>query len=473
MRCLLISPPITLNGGEICPSDMPLMLTYTASIIEKNNFDVEILDAFALNLTLNEIVQEIRNKKPDMVGIVPYDLSRQTPIEVSCTISKKLKSVFPNLFIGLLWNYDINFFVSVLKNNPSLDFVVLGEPELIMVELCKIIKDGNYEKLKKVKGIAFRDSKNGKININEKRELINDLDILPFPARHMLPLDSYDFTPHRHKHTPFMPMLASRGCPYSCEFCFHSVCPYTYRIRSVDNVIKEIEYLKEKYNVKEFQFIDRIFGLKEGWIESFCKTLIRERLDISWSCHGRANLMDKKILPKMKKAGCWNMLFGIESGCQELLNNINKKMTLKQAENAIKWTKEAGIETTASFILGLPGETPELGLKTIEFAKKIDPDYAQFFLTRIYNNNEKLKKYGKVLSWHNPRFGTIRGPVFLPNGYKNFEELKNMEKLAYKEFYLRPSFVVKRISKTKSFEELIRNIRGLKMLKDLSISSGS
>jgi len=463
MRCLLIAPPLFSDGEKTHPRHPPHMLAYTAAMLEKNNVDVEIIDAFLLNMTLNEIIREVKRRNPDLVGIAPYDYTRETPIEISHELARLTKSISPEVRAGLLGSHDKNFFISQLKQNPSLDYVVLGESELTMVDLCKT--SGESEKnLTSIKGLAFR--VDGEVVINEERESIKDLDRIPYPAWHLLPLDKYMFIPHRYKHRPFIPMLASRGCPYKCKFCKEITYSRTrkYRTRSVRNVIDEIKYLMREYKVKEIQFADATFGIKRGWVEEFCDALTSERIKITWSCLTRVNLVDEAILQKMADAGCWNVLYGVESGCQELLDIIEKGITLKQAKDAIRWTKKTGIETTASFMFGLPKETPEMAKRTIEFAKKLNPDYAQFFLTKYYFDDGALDDYGTVSKdWDYSPYD-FRGPIFVPDAYRDIEELKKIQRRAYREFYLRPSFLIKKMAGISSISELKRYAHGIKIL---------
>ena len=196
-----------------------------------------------------------------------------------------------------------------------------------------------------------------------------------------------------------------------------------------------------------------------------------EKENIVWSCYTRLDLIDEPMLRAMKKAGCWNIFFGIESGTQELLDNITKKMTVEQMKNAVKLVKKVGIEIRGSFMLGLPGETPELARKTIQLAIEMNPDYAQFSITTPYPGTQLWDTYEK---WGtlDKNFKDYHGwsPVFVPYGYKNREELLEMHKEAFKKFYMRPKYILKRISKIKSFSELKRNVKGIKLVKGMTQS---
>ena len=206
-----------------------------------------------------------------------------------------------------------------------------------------------------------------------------------------------------------------------------------------------------------------------NWTTDFFEALKREKIDIKWSCYGYFNYLNKEMLLKAKEAGCWNIFFGIEAGNQMLLDTIKKGFTLDKAREVIKWTKEAGIETRGSFILGLPNETPALAKETIDFAIELDVDYAQFTLNTPFPSTE-MWKTGKEYGTINTNFAeySVHNPVFLPHGYKSKEELQDMQKLAYRKFYFRPSYIMKKILGIRSVTDIKKYAAGLKFLAGMS-----
>ena len=204
------------------------------------------------------------------------------------------------------------------------------------------------------------------------------------------------------------------------------------------------------------------------WMHDFCDALEHEKMKIVWSCFTRLNLVDKPLLEHMKKAGCWNIFYGIEAGDQELLDNMKKMMTLDQMRQGVRWTKEAGIEIRGSFMIGLPGETPEKARKTIAFAIELDPDYAQFSITTPYPGTElwnTYKKWGTL----DKTFKDYHGwsPVFVPFGYKDRKELMEIHKEAFRRFYMRPKFILRSIAKIRSFNDIKRYLNGFKVVLDM------
>jgi radical SAM superfamily enzyme YgiQ (UPF0313 family) len=272
--------------------------------------------------------------------------------------------------------------------------------------------------------------------------------------------------PNQYKKKPVVHMVAIRGCPYSCSFCSNNkVFGRKIRARSPEKLVEEIRYVIEKYGAKEISFWDDMMTTNKEWMYKFCDLLIRGKFDVTWTCYARVDSVDEPLLKKMKKAGCWNIFFGFEAGIQELLNNINKGITIKQIVEANRLCKKIGIEVRASFMIALPGETPELAKKTIEFAKRLNPDYAQFCITTPYPGTclyENASKYGTLIQDFS-RFN-IWEPVFIPKGYKNAEQVKEMERIAMREFYIRPAYILSRIRKISSLEDILRYIKGLRFL---------
>jgi radical SAM superfamily enzyme YgiQ (UPF0313 family) len=262
-----------------------------------------------------------------------------------------------------------------------------------------------------------------------------------------------------------MHMISSRGCPYNCIYCSsQSTFGKKYRHHSVKRILEELELLINKHGAKEVYFLDDLFTLNKEWVNELCNNIIQRKISekILWSCNTRTNLIDLPTLENMKKAGCWQIHFGIESGSQRLLDLIKKGTTLQQSRDAIKLCRKAGIQTRAYFMLGLPSETKEESLKTIEFAKEIDPDYAKFSLTTPYPGTELfdiVKKEGNLKSESWDLYKTMGGlgsnteRPYVPEG-RTSKELNELQKKAHKDFFLRPRIILRFILNIKSIEEL-------------------
>jgi len=446
---LLINPPTNYPRERILP---PLGLMYIASVLENIGINVKILDAFLLNFSYEKILEIINKEQPNFIGIYSNILN----FDECKKLAKYIKKLLPESYIILDGPFPSSFPYYSMKEIPEVDFCIRGEEEKTIVELTnkKMIP-------KKVRGIAFRKNKN--IFITSNRPLIRNLNSIPFPARHLIFINKYKFLPHEFRRLPTTTMICSRGCSFKCTFCPKPIFgtqlsshlfSNEYRVRSPENVISEIEKVINEHSIKEILFLDDTFGLNKSWNERFCNLLIKEKLDIEWSCQTRVDIVNEKILLKMAKAGCWSILYGLESGNQRLLNFLNKKITIGQIRKVVNLTKNTNISVRASFILGLPTETKQETMKTIKFAKSLNPTYAQFHLlapfegTSIY---EICKKEGKFLNKGQFDYDFPYKVNYLPNTYDSKEELIKMQKFAYRSFYLNPKKISEILLKIKSF----------------------
>jgi len=446
MKVLLIFPPQNLNErysrnmGNVGGFLPPLGLCSMAAVLERDGHEVVIMDCPVNNYVISDITAKIAEFQPEVIGI-----SAITSLaDVTKDLCDIIKNQFPEKCI-ILGGPHPTIMPDEVARETRADIIMSGEADNIISDVLK-----NIGKYKQKRIVAA-----GKVM---------DLDSLPFPARHLLDMQKYTSLPNNYKITPHtLQVLTSRGCAFTCTFCHDA--KGTFRQRSVENVIAELKHLKEKYDVKEIAFWDDILTLNKSWAHKLCTAMINEKLNLTWSCYTRLDLIDAPLLKAMKSAGCWNIFFGIESGSQELLNNIKKRMTIELISNQVKLVKKCGIEIRASFMLGLPGETPALARKTIKFAIDLDPDYAQFCLTTPYPGTElwtTAEQWGTL----NRDFKnyTIWKPVFVPKGYKNEEELMSLHKEAFRKFYIRPIYILKRIIKIRSLADLKRNYDGLSVI---------
>ena len=329
-----------------------------------------------------------------------------------------------------------------LKESPSLDAVVIGEGEETLTDLANNYCETNYKNLDEVKGIVYRDIKTENIKINQPRPLINDLNSIPFPARHLVPFESYGSTKDRTSD-----MITSRGCVYSCGYCSSSlVMGKKFRSRSPENVVDEIEELQGNYQVKDIAFMDDTFMLNKKRANAIADEIKSRGLDIGFVASSRVDMVDKNLLEKLKSAGLSTLYYGVESGSQRVLNLMKKGITLTQAETAVKTAKDIGVEVLTSFILGFPGETRDEIDETINFSIKLDADYSQFSIltpfpgTPIYNEL-KEKKLIDTENWD--KYTVLKSVI-------KYDELGLSKKMverkltkAYLKFYARPKYLLK------------------------------
>ncbi|QQR92102.1 MAG: cobalamin-dependent protein [Candidatus Iainarchaeum archaeon] len=446
MNILLVFPPQSLderytrNMGDVGGFLPPVGLLSMAAVLERDGHTVRVMDCPVNGYTVANVLDEITNFKPEVIGLAAIT----SLAHVTKQICEVIKNQWPEKTI-ILGGPHPTVMPQEVSKEMNADIIIGGEADGIISDVVK-----NLDAYKKKRVVdAGR---------------VMQLDSLPFPARHLVDMRKYTSLPNTYKHDPHtFQVMTSRGCPFTCTFCHDA--KGVFRQRSVENVIAELHELKEKYHITEVAFWDDILTLNKQWVAKFCEAMEKEKL--IWSCYSRLDLVDEPMLRAMKKAGCWNIFFGIEAGSQDLLDNIKKKMTVEQMREKVKLVKKCGIEIRGSFMIGLPGETPEKARQTIQFAIDLDPDYAQFTITTPYPGTELWKtaeQYGSLDRNQNFTSWTEWQPVFLPSGYKNKEELLEIHKEAFSRFYKRPAYMLKRALKIRSIDEFKRNLKGLRVV---------
>ncbi|MFH1673063.1 MAG: radical SAM protein [Pseudomonadota bacterium] len=381
-KILLINSPIRLNAK---PNTIPYGLATIASTLRDNGFEVEIYDVNALRPSKEEIVSTLRKKEWNIVGvsglITTYKFQKWLIPEL-----RKIYRSAPIVSGGGLATSNSE----LLFKNTDVDVAVLGEGEATMLELCRALGAG--DDVGRVDGIWFRDG--GTVIKNSHRKNIEELDTIPFPAWDLLPIEIYLKNPiwgdASRNSSGFrddinvnrsMNIISSRGCPFSCNYCYHLFGRSSYRFRSAENVIEEIETLVVRYGVDFIGFVDDNMMSSEKHLLEFCDLLEAKQFPITWGCHGRVTSARPEILERMAEAGCVWIGYGIESGSQKILNAMNKRATVQQAQKAIVDTRAAGIYPNTTFIFGYPGETIHTINETIAFKKDLGLKCGSFFAT--------------------------------------------------------------------------------------------
>ncbi len=406
----------------------------------------------------SEIINELVSYKPDVVGLYSTTFGWNKAVLTASEIKNRLNDIF----ITVGGPYPVAMQEKCLEDCSEIDAVVTGEGEITMVELLNALSEG--KSLEGIKGIVFRE--NNKIIKNSPRPLIKDMDSIPFPARELLGAAvDYIPPPATYKRKPVAVIMTARGCNRRCIFCFQ-IDKYRkdgIRYRSVENVMSEIELcLKQGY--KEIKFIDDTLAADYGRAMEIATEIKRRKLDFTWFASACVHQVDKPLLQAFREAGCWAILFGAESGVQKNLNSIRKGITLDQTRKAVKAAKEVGLTVHTPFIFGIPGETFEDGLKTIEFACDLEPDIASFHAltpfpgTELYDN---IDKYGTV-SGDLTDF-TYQGAAFIPHTMTR-KDIAELRQMAYKRFYSRPGYVLKKILAMKNLNDLKAAAKGARSM---------
>jgi radical SAM superfamily enzyme YgiQ (UPF0313 family) len=336
----------------------------------------------------------------------------------------------------------------------NIDYCIRGEGEETLFELV----DG--KKPPKILGLSYRED--GRVVHNPPRPPIQDLDTLPQPAYHLLPMDRYHPALGSYKRLPAISMMATRGCPGRCTFCYGDMFGRRIRSRSPNKLIEDIRYLVERYGIREVQFYDDTFTSVRRNVLEFSTLLLKDGLNLSWSSFARVDTVDKEMLKVMKEAGCHQILYGIESGDEGILKNINKGTTLDEAREAVRLTKEAGIEVRAAFMLGSPGETEESIKRTMRFAVELEPDLAIFNITTPYPGTRMFswaEENGYLLTrdWrvYDLSHMVMRLPTIAPSKVEEYYHK------AHRLFYLRIGFILGRLLRIQSLKDLWMNLKSL------------
>ncbi|MCK5512224.1 MAG: radical SAM protein [Thermodesulfovibrionia bacterium] len=454
MKCALIIPSwvpedifSTKTAGSQINYWQPLGTLYVASSLLKEGHDVRFLNGAFMKHA--EILKDVSIYKPEFIGIYSTTFGWNRAVQTASDI----KSIHKGGFIAVGGPYPIAVQEKCLEDSTDIDSVVTGEGERTVVEMLDRLSQG--KSLAGVEGVVFRQGQ--EIIKNPPRPLITDLDSLLFPARELLG-DAKDYIPPpaTYKRKPVAVIMTARGCNRRCIFCFQidKKRKSGIRYRSVENVIQEIELcLKQGY--REIKFIDDTLAADYDRALQIAKEIKQRKLNFTWFASACVHQVDKPLLRAFKDAGCWAILLGAESGVQKNLNTIRKGITLEQTRNAVKEAQEAGLTVYTPFIFGIPGETFEEGLKTIEFACTINPDIANFHAltpfpgTELYDN---IENYGSM-SFDLTDF-TYQGVAFIPHTMKR-EEIAELRQIAFKRFYSRPGYILRRIC-------MLRNVNDIK-----------
>ncbi len=377
MRVALINTDISTSR---CP---PLGLLYIASVLEQDQHDVRVWDPKG---ETRKTVEELERFDPEVIGI-----SILTPnVGWGKNIAGILKERVSGAVLVVGGVHATALPVETIQAFQA-DVVIVGEGEYTMRELCKRVEEGRS--MRGLKGLCYRKGK--RVVQNGGRELIPNLDELPFPARHLLDFEWYLKPTGKHSRIRgvFLErstiMMTSRGCPYRCIYCgSHLVFGRRVRRRSIENSVDEIEHLINKYGIMGIWFVDDTFTVNTRWCVRFCKELLERRLDLTWGCQARVNVVSRELLREMKKAGCVQVDFGVESGSQRVLDSLKKDIRLDDVRKAFRIAKEVGLRRMASFMVGSPFETHDDILCTYRLAKELKPEYTQFFYATPFPGTE-------------------------------------------------------------------------------------
>jgi anaerobic magnesium-protoporphyrin IX monomethyl ester cyclase len=430
-----VNPPYPSGAHQHTPFT-PLGIGYLAAVLEKNQYEVDVIDCQALKLSYEEFKSELGKRQPDIVGITSTTLTYKSGLQ----IAKIAKEVYPDCLTVMGGSHVTFWDENALQECPDLDVVVRKEGENTLLELVQRVEA--CRSYHDVVGITCR--KDGKIVKTPDRPYIENLDELPFPARHLWPIEEM------RKIEDVFYLTTSRGCVYWCEFCAAvRMFGRRYRFRSSKNVVDELEFLNKTYKATIFTFCDDAFTVDQPRTEELCRAIKDRGLKIKWNCGTRVDMITKELLLKMRAAGCVSVWFGVESGSQHVLNEMRKGISTEQTIRAIDWVRELGLKPVPNVLIGFPGETEESAWRTIKFAEKISPDNVAFFNiatplpgTPMFDK-VKENRWLRIFDFDLYDCST---PIF-DTSTLNMKQVAELYQQAFQSFYFRPTYIPRMFAK--------------------------
>lgn len=472
MKCLLIFP--AWKTSDFFPEEFgsstshrwhPLGLLYIGAQLLKEGHEVKLLEgAF---WTHEQILAAFSSFGPQFVGIYAncplWSKAKKT--------AEDLRAIDKQVFISLGGPAAIGWRERCMEECAAVDCVHTGEAEYSVTKVLAQLEAGRPRDLHDVSGIIFRDQQ-GEIVINPNSPPITDLDALPFPARQLLGgfVDKYRPNMGTFRRLPVFSMISSRGCSHGdCIFCFQPGGPTGARLRSPKNVVDEMEECVKRYGAREIKFLDDTFTADSERVSAICAEIRRRKLDVTWFVSSRVDSVNREMLSEMKGAGCWAILYGVESGVQKNVDALRKGTTIEQARRAVRDAKAVGLKVSTPFIFGIPGETFEEGHETIDFAIELNADMVNFHTLTPYPATElydHVARYGTMTNVSDEL--TFETAAFVPYTMSRNDILK-LKQLAFKRFYSRPAYAVKRLLGIRSRYDLMAIVFGIKTLATIHL----
>ncbi len=444
---------VTSNNFAVLP---PMGLLYVSSIVQNEGHEVQVIDVKAEKVSMEQVFERIDEFDPDIIGglIIPY--TAKIALKWYEEISENFDAP---IMVG---NHAMKQYPEAVMSNEFIDYGITGSALESVPKLLEKLENGEKD-LDDVPNLAYR--KDGELRINLPEKNVENLNKLPWPDRESINNDLYFSMASKKK--PFTLLITSYGCMFHCDFC--DMGSFGYSEREPEDVVDEIEYCVNDLGIEEIDIFDRDFLINKERSMEICDRIIERELEFRWTCRTRVDQVDRETLEKMYEAGCRLIMYGIESGNQDILDREHKGITIQQAEEAVHTTKNVGIQVLGFFIIGHSGETVDKIKNTIEFAKKLPLDYAQFFKL---SGKPGAKLYEDIVEELGYDYfdKLIRQEIEvhkLPRPWTEMsnEELESWVSKAYNQFYLRPSYMVRRASQIRSLHEFEKLAKvGVKMV---------
>jgi len=398
----------------------PIGLLSIAACLESRGIQVEVMDCYGAADTIERHAADILARKPDVVG---FSCTTSSFLE-GYAIAARVKEQQPEIHIVFGGAHACTVGPALLDSFPAVDFLVIGEGEVTFAELMS----SDFRNVASIPGIGYR--REGKGALSSVRENIPDLDSLPFPAYHLLPdfPRRYNLPLFSYPKAPNTSIISSRGCPYQCSYCDRSVFSRGFRFNSADYIVEHLRYLHRNFGIRHVFFYDDLFTFDRTRVERFCTLMEEKRLPVTYNCIARLEHVDEELLSLLKRSGCWQVNFGIESGDPDILAKHRKLYELDQVGKKLKMVKDAGMRVKGLFMMGFPGETEESIRRTIRYALTLPLDevnvtkFTPFPGAPVYKT---IREFGEFTEdW--PAMNCVNF-VFVPHGLtkERLEELYN------------------------------------------------
>jgi anaerobic magnesium-protoporphyrin IX monomethyl ester cyclase len=430
VKTTLVNPP-PLKGVYRHQLYLPMGLAYLAAVLERDEHEVTVIDCPAHMIDLKQLKTKLASIQPNLIGI-----TSMTPTIQSAFLSAQAaKEACPDSMVVIGGPHATFMDEQVLAEEEALDVVVRGEGEETLLELAQNVS--NPQALKSIEGITFRN--NGQTVRTPNRPPIQKLDELPRPAYKYFPLEKYRLYGRK-----MLPIMTSRGCPSQCSFCTTArMFGKAFRARSPKSIVDEMQWLRDVHGADAFSFYDDTFTLNKKRAVAICEEIKNRKIGLPWDCQTRVSKVSEDLLATMRDANCQQVFFGVESGCQTILDAVNKGTTVEQNKKAIKMAKDAGLFVAISVIIGYPGETRDMLMQTIDLVKKAEPDDVYICVATPYPGTDLrrlVEKMGWEISNDWGRYDTTT-PIF-KNPNLSAEDIRKLRTAFYNSFYS-PKYVLR------------------------------
>lgn len=439
----------------------PIDLLYAAACFEQTGAECKVVDYPGEDRGWEALEADLRAFRPDMAVLSITTPSFEGDMRAAALV-KKVDPAIVTIAKGAHFN---TLDIMAIEKYPGLDLALRGEYELTCLDL------GEGKHPRDVPGLTWR-GEDGRAVRNAERGLPNDLDQIPYPARHLANNSLYTRPDTDEMQTT---LVTNRGCPFSCTYCLaNQVSGLKNRYRSVENVVGEIRECVEQHGIRNFLFRSDLFTQNKKWVISLCQAILDAKLDIKWASNSRVDTVNPEVLEWMKKAGCWIIAFGVEKGDDVSLEKINKKATVAQAREALRITREAGIKRSMYLLFGLPGDTEEILKSDIEFAKQVDPDFLEIFYPYPFPGTPL---YAEAVEKGLLEDGCIPKEAYglpaMATEHISIERLATLRTWGLRKFYMRPRYIARTLAGVSTPREFYNFARhGMAQLKDI-VASGA